>query len=218
MGDRVAPENRIRNGFPLLKNAGYLAEDGMNWLTNLLKTIKEQSPYYNMAFSAILFFILFLPIFLSAETLKTIPEIVAFRGKYLAYIGIAFVIFFVFGIGQLIKKNIDHYKDKKVRKIRLRNKQNLLLELEKLYKNGDVRKDWKTQQDCIDWSNKVAPLLQFNNQYYSNFITYAHRINITGLSSLTIKPVINIMLSQVQMAIEELKNDLNTYSSRSSGN
>ena len=87
------------------------------------------------------------------------------------------------------------------------NKKALLKKLEELYGLKEVKDGFPTQQDCLDWSNKVAPLLKFNKQYYANFATNAHKMNLP-LSSFTLESAFNIMVSQLQMAIEELKNDI----------
>ena len=84
------------------------------------------------------------------------------------------------------------------------NKGILLKKLEELYNLKEVKEGFPSQQDCIDWCNKVAPLLKFNQQYYINFVQNAHKMNLS-LSSYTLEPAFNIMKSQVQMAIEELK-------------
>ena len=84
------------------------------------------------------------------------------------------------------------------------NKKTLLSKLEELYGVKEVIDGFPTQQACIDWSNKVAPLLKFNQQYYINFIENAHKMNLS-LSSCTLEPAFRIMVSQLQMAIEELK-------------
>jgi hypothetical protein len=80
----------------------------------------------------------------------------------------------------------------------------LLKKLEELYNLKEVKDGFATQQACIKWSNKVAPLLKFNNQYYLNFVQNAHKMSLP-LSSYTLEPAFNIMVSQLQMAIEELK-------------
>jgi len=87
------------------------------------------------------------------------------------------------------------------------NKNKILEKLEALYNLGEVRKGFASQKDCIDWCNKVAPLLKFNHQYYYIFLFYLRKMNLQ-LSSLSLEPTFNIMTSQVQMAIEELKIDL----------
>jgi len=64
---------------------------------------------------------------------------------------------------------------------------------------------FKSQDDAISWSNKTAPLLKWvSSQYYFNFIAYSHKLNLQ-LSSFTLVPALNIMKSQIEMAIEELK-------------
>ena len=87
------------------------------------------------------------------------------------------------------------------------NKDRILEKLEALYNLDEVKKGFSSQQDCIDWGNKVAPLLKFNSQYYSNFLQSLHKMNLP-LSSYTLGPALTIMKSQVQMAIEELKMEL----------
>ena len=84
------------------------------------------------------------------------------------------------------------------------DKKLLLKKLEELFQIKKVRGGFKSQQDAISWSNKVAPLLQFNQQYYVNFMQNAYNLNL-NLSSYTIIPSLNIMKSQIEMAIEELK-------------
>jgi hypothetical protein len=84
------------------------------------------------------------------------------------------------------------------------NKKIILQKLEQLYNMKEVQDGFPSQQDCINWCNKVAPLLKFNQQYYINFIQNAHKMNLR-LSSYALEPAFNIMKSQIQMAIEELK-------------
>ena len=73
----------------------------------IFKTIKEQSPYYNMTFAIILFIIIICPFFVDAEILNRFPGFVEFRIKYFTYIMISFIICFVFGGGQFAKKIVD---------------------------------------------------------------------------------------------------------------
>ena len=87
------------------------------------------------------------------------------------------------------------------------NKNRLLEKLEALYNMDKVKKRFASQQDCIDWGNKVAPLLKFNSQYYYNFLQSLHKMNFP-LSSYTLGPALNAMVSQVKMAIEELKMEI----------
>ena len=87
------------------------------------------------------------------------------------------------------------------------NKIALLRKLEELYGFKEVQDGFPTQQACIDWSNRVSPLLKFNQQYYINFVANAHKMNLP-LSAFTMEPAFRIMVSQLQMAIEELKHDI----------
>ena len=49
------------------------------------------------------------------------------------------------------------------------NKKTLLSKLEELYGVKEVIDGFPTQQACIDWSNKVVPLLKFNQQRHEPF-------------------------------------------------
>ena len=181
----------------------------MDWFTGFLRTIKEQSPYYNMIFAIVCLSILFLPVFFPKVS-EDIPEIIAWRKKYLPYIGICFVVFFVFGGGQFVKKIVDNAKVRKAESRIRRERIALLSRLENLYNQDEVSEGrFKRQDDCIEWANKTAPLLRFNTQYYSNFLANTHRINIRGLSGNLYKSCVSQMVSQLRMAIEELKSDLN---------
>ncbi len=84
------------------------------------------------------------------------------------------------------------------------DKKLLLKKLEDLFYLKEVTEGFPSQQACIGWANKVAPLLKFNQQYYVNFMQNAHNLNL-NLSSYTLIPSLNIMKSQIEMAIEELK-------------
>jgi len=86
------------------------------------------------------------------------------------------------------------------------NKKKLLQKLKALLEMKEVKDGFPSQQACIDWANKVAPLLKFNQQYYINFMQNAHKMNLK-LSSHTLVPAFNIMVSQLKMAINELENE-----------
>jgi|GEM_PF-6000236 len=90
----------------------------------------------------------------------------------------------------------------------LKQKRHILAQLRNLYSIIEVKSGFKSQQDCISWSNKIAPLLKFNEQYYSNFLQSSHRLNIENISGDLATSLFRTMTSQVEMAIEELKNDL----------
>jgi hypothetical protein len=65
--------------------------------------------------------------------------------------------------------------------------------------------DFKDQPEIVSWANRIAPILErINPQYYANFIGQSFKFSMR-LSSDTLLPAFNIMHSQVEMAIEELK-------------
>ena len=72
---------------------------------------------------------------------------------------------------------------------------------------------FKSQNECIDWANKVAPLLRFNNDHYITFLNHTGLINTVGLSANTHGTALNHMLSTVQQAIAELESDMNIVES-----
>ena len=84
------------------------------------------------------------------------------------------------------------------------DKKVLLRKLEKLFSMEEVANGFKSREDCLSWANKVAPLLKFNEQYYINFIEYSHRLNL-NLSGSGLEQAFRIMISQIEMAIEELR-------------
>lgn len=96
------------------------------------------------------------------------------------------------------------------------DKKQILKKLEELYNIKEVKEGFSSQQACINWANKVAPLLKFNQQYYYNFLQNAHKINLP-LSSYTLGPALKVMESQVQMAIEELRLAIDDESNKSTG-
>ncbi|MBU0477966.1 hypothetical protein KKC91_05310 [bacterium] len=86
------------------------------------------------------------------------------------------------------------------------HKKKLLQKLKALLEIEEVKDGFPSQHACIDWANKVAPLLKFDQEYYANFMQNAHKMNLK-LSSYTLVPAFNIMVSQLQMAINELEDE-----------
>ena len=72
---------------------------------------------------------------------------------------------------------------------------------------------FKSQNECIDWANKVAPLLRFNNDHYITFLNHAGLINTVGLSANAHSTALNHMISTVQQAIGELESGMNIVDS-----
>ncbi|MDP3048956.1 MAG: hypothetical protein Q8N12_05935 [Thermodesulfovibrionales bacterium] len=80
-------------------------------------------------------------------------------------------------------------------------------QLKQLLNIKEFSEGFKSQQDCIDWSNKVAPLLKFNEEHYQTFREAAHRINVIGLSMKFQDSNLNIMKSAATQALIELENN-----------
>ena len=116
------------------------------------------------------------------------------------------VIGFIFlGSGILLLINLFIYgKNKFIKSKDVKSKKKLLKDLTELYEIETVTSGFKSQQDCIKWSNSVAPLLKFNEQYYANFMTSSHTINNEGIRGDLPASLFNTMKSQVEMAIAEL--------------
>ncbi len=87
------------------------------------------------------------------------------------------------------------------------NKADTLKRLEELFNAPEATNGFPSQGECIAWANKAAPLLKFNDQYYQVFMYHSQVIN-RNISIYTAEPAFRTMLSQVQMAIEELKLDI----------
>jgi hypothetical protein len=86
-------------------------------------------------------------------------------------------------------------------------KKETLQRLEELFRAKEVTDGFPSQQACLSWANKVAPLLRFNPQYHQTFLYYLQIIS-KNISIYTAEPAFRTMQSQVEMAIEELKIDI----------
>jgi len=87
------------------------------------------------------------------------------------------------------------------------NKEDTLKRLEDIFNAPEVTAGFPSQAACVSWANKAAPLLRFNDQYYQTFMYYSQIIN-RNVSIFTAEPAFRTMVSQVEMAIEELKIDI----------
>lgn len=84
----------------------------------------------------------------------------------------------------------------------------LLLKLRNLSAAKELEGAIESFDTLISWSNRVAPLLEFNEQYYFDFSEAASRMNTKNLSKGLYGSAWNVMKSQLEMAIEKLKNEL----------
>jgi len=65
-----------------------------------------------------------------------------------------------------------------------------------------------THRDFVEWQAKVAPLLNFNDFYHSNFIRFSGPASVPGLSSYTYDPLFSQMDNVIVQAITELEHGL----------
>ena len=84
------------------------------------------------------------------------------------------------------------------------NSSGILKRLEELFSKKEVKEGFPSREACLEWTNKVAPLLKFNEEYHQAFVQNAQILCI-DVSSSTIEPTFRAMVNQVQMAIEELR-------------
>lgn len=87
------------------------------------------------------------------------------------------------------------------------DKRERLARLEELFRMPEVTSGFPSQQAGLSWANRVAPLLNFNSAYHQPFLYYLQVVS-HNVSSYTAEPAFRNMLNQAQMAIEELRNDL----------
>ena len=86
-------------------------------------------------------------------------------------------------------------------------KRKLLMKLEGLKDDVKAKDIFNSYTACLDWKNRVAPLLKWvDEQYFQNFLQFSHYLNSEIAYDLDGDDYINGMISQVDMAISELKN------------
>lgn len=93
------------------------------------------------------------------------------------------------------------------------NNQEILNQLKQLLSIKELSEGFKTQQDCIDWSNNVAPLLKFNEEHYQAFKDRCSIINTIGLPGQLQGSALNQMISIAKQAFLELEYNLHSSSS-----
>ncbi len=65
----------------------------------------------------------------------------------------------------------------------------------------------QTYRDVVEWQATVAPLLDFDRFYYSNFVRLGRVISTPGLSSQSYDPAFRQMESIIGQAITDLEGD-----------
>lgn len=86
----------------------------------------------------------------------------------------------------------------------LPNASKILEKLVELMKDPSIIDGFESNDNLIAWASKVVPLLQYNPQYQSKFMSYQEIAIVSYLKTQT-RQAIELMKSQVKMAIEELK-------------
>ena len=107
----------------------------------------------------------------------------------------------------LLQRILQMHGYNRLLELEIMKNRNTLQRLEEFYNQPEVVNGFASQQACVSWANKVAPLLRFNDNYYQTFIHYSQILN-ANVSSYTAEPAFRTMVSQVEMAIEELKADI----------
>jgi len=86
------------------------------------------------------------------------------------------------------------------------DKKEVLAKLVSLYEQKEVILK-SSQEEFMSWCCKFPALLKFNRIYYLTFLDKYNRL-LAGVSSSLSKALLRMMFSQVEMAIEELKNEI----------
>jgi hypothetical protein len=82
-----------------------------------------------------------------------------------------------------------------------------LAALKKLRKRN-ILEAFSTRDEFVDWQAQVAPLLNFNSLYHSNFVAAADIAARPSLSSYTINPSLARLDVLMKQAITELEHNL----------
>jgi|SRR5438105_8466761 len=78
----------------------------------------------------------------------------------------------------------------------------------KALRKPKILEAFSTREEFVDWQAEVAPLLNFNQLYYSNFVAAADVASHPNLSSYTINPSLARLDMLMKQAIAELEHDL----------
>ena len=74
----------------------------------------------------------------------------------------------------------------------------------KALRKPKILEAFSTREEFVDWQAEVAPLLNFNQLYYSNFVAAADVASHPNLSSYTINPSLARLDMLMKQAIAEL--------------
>lgn len=83
-------------------------------------------------------------------------------------------------------------------------KKQTLDKLEELLKDPGLTKGFRSQEACLEWASKVAPLLKFDSTYHGTFLAHFERLTLR-LSADLLGASLRIMIAQARMAANELR-------------
>lgn len=86
--------------------------------------------------------------------------------------------------------------------------QQIISELKELLNRSEVINGFKTQADCLAWSNKVASLLQFTKEHHAFFMERLNILNVSGLSADLYASTFRIMVSLANQGLFELEHNM----------
>lgn len=84
------------------------------------------------------------------------------------------------------------------------DKKRTLEQLEELLREPGLTKGFPSQEACLHWASKVAPLLKFGPTYHGAFLAHFERLTVP-LSADLLGASLRIMTAQAQMAANELR-------------
>jgi hypothetical protein len=84
------------------------------------------------------------------------------------------------------------------------NAQERLRRLEELLQEPGLTQGFQSREACLEWASKVAPLLKYDPTYHDMFVAHFERLAMP-LSANTLGASLRIMITQAQMAANELR-------------
>lgn len=86
--------------------------------------------------------------------------------------------------------------------------QQIISELKELLNKPEVINGFKTQADCLAWSNKVASLLQVTKEHHAFFMERLNVLNVSGLSGDLYASTFRILVSIANQGLWELEHNM----------
>jgi len=83
-----------------------------------------------------------------------------------------------------------------------------LTAIKAIWQSGYASKGFKSHEAFLEWQAQIAPLLNFNDFYYSNFQEFASKVHVKGLSTGMYEYLLSVLDSLVGQAVAELEHRL----------